>query len=495
MNKLLLKMILVLAVAVTATHYLTKMAMDKPVAGNGERQPLYWAAPMDPNYRRDRPGKSPMGMELIPVYGDRDGFDTGPGTISISPDVVNNLGVRTARAQMETLHTTITTVGYVQYDEDRLLHIHPRVEGWVEELYIKATGDPVQKGQALYALYSPQLVNAQEELLLAINRKNLILVQAAKDRLRALQIGDAFIEQLTRNARIQQTVTFYAPQSGVVDNLNIRQGFFVEPGTTMMSIGALDEVWVEAEIFERQASFVDVGLPVTMRLDYLPGRRWTGEVDYVYPALDPKTRTVRVRLRFANEGNALKPNMFTHVEIHAQSDRKTLVIPREAVIRTGNQDRVVLALGGGRFKSIEIELGRIDRKFAEVRSGLAEGEEIVVSAQFLLDSESSKTSDFTRMRHAEDAPSSVWVEAKVIDVMEETGMVKLSHQAIDAWNMRARVMAFPVDESVRLGEFISGATIHVKVEKSANGDYSVIQADIPDREEKGADHGKNGEPQ
>ena len=173
MNKLLLKMVLVLAVAVTATHYLTKMAMDKPVAGNGERQPLYWAAPMDPNYRRDRPGKSPMGMELIPVYGDRDGFDTGPGTISISPDVVNNLGVRTAKAQMETLHTTITTVGYVQYDEDRLLHIHPRVEGWVEELYIKATGDPVQKGQALYALYSPQLVNAQEELLLAINRKKL----------------------------------------------------------------------------------------------------------------------------------------------------------------------------------------------------------------------------------------------------------------------------------------------------------------------------------
>ena len=263
----------------------------------------------------------------------------------------------------------------------------------------------------------------------------------------------------------------------------------------MMSIGALDEVWVEAEIFERQASFVDVGLPVTMRLDYLPGRRWTGEVDYVYPALDPKTRTVRVRLRFANEGNALKPNMFTHVEIHAQSDRKTLVIPREAVIRTGNQDRVVLALGGGRFKSIEIELGRIDRKFAEVRSGLAEGEEIVVSAQFLLDSESSKTSDFTRMRHAEDAPRSVWVEAKVIDVMEETGMVKLSHQAIDAWNLQAKVMVFPVDESVRLGEFISGATIHVKVEKSANGDYSVIQADILDREEEGADHGKNGEPQ
>ena len=159
---------------------------------------------------------------------------------------------------------------------------------------------------------------------------------------------------------MKQTLTFYAPQSGVVDNLNIREGFFVKPGTTLMSVGTLDDVWVEAEVFERQAALVNVGLPVTMTLDYLPGKRWQGEVDYVYPALDPKTRTARVRLRFKNPDALLKPNMFAQVAIHANAENDALVIPKEAVIRTGDQDRVVLALGEGRFKSVEVELGRLD---------------------------------------------------------------------------------------------------------------------------------------
>lgn len=371
-------------------------------ANGEERKPLYWVAPMDANYRRDGPGKSPMGMDLVPVYAGADsGLEGEPGTVEISPEVVNNLGVRTADVEQRSLSAHIRTVGYVQYDEDRLIHIHPRVEGWIEKLHVKAAGDPVAIGQPLYELYSPQLVNAQEELLLALKRNNERLVQAAEDRLLALQLSPGFIGELKRERQVRQTITFRAPQNGVVDNLNIREGFYVKPGTTLMSIGALDDVWVEAEVFERQAALVAVGLPVTMTLDYLPGKTWEGTVDYVYPSLDEKTRTLRIRLRFNNEAGILKPNMFAQVIIRAGPSRDTLIIPREAVIRTGDQDRVVLALGAGRFKSIAVDLGRVEQQDAEILQGLQVGDRVVVSAQFLLDSESSKTSDFMRMHRAD----------------------------------------------------------------------------------------------
>ena len=241
---------------------------ESATAGDAGRdpEPLYWVAPMDPSYRRDGPGKSPMGMDLVPVYEDA-GSEGNASTVRIAPEVVNNLGVRTAPVAYAALPTRIRTVGYVQYDEDRLIHIHPRVEGWIEKLHVKASGDPVEAGQPLYELYSPQLVNAQEEYLLALKRDNPRLVEAARDRLLALQLAPDIVARLGRDRTVQQTVTFFAPQGGVVDNLNIREGFFVMPGTTLMSIGVLEDVWVEAEVFERQAPLVTVGLPVTVSLD------------------------------------------------------------------------------------------------------------------------------------------------------------------------------------------------------------------------------------
>jgi Cu(I)/Ag(I) efflux system membrane fusion protein len=197
-------------------------------------------------------------------------------------------------------------------------------------------------------------------------------------------------------------VTFYAPQSGVVENLTIREGFFVKPGTTIMSIGNLTQVWVEAAVFERQAALVKAQQPVTMTLDYLPGKQWQGTVDYVYPTLDPTTRTVKVRLRFRNDQRVLKPNMFAQVSIHVDGGADVLMVPRDAVIRTGKQDRVVLALGTGRFKSVAVLVGRLDEQFTEILDGLEVGEAVVTSAQFLLDSESSKTSDFKRMHHGDN---------------------------------------------------------------------------------------------
>ncbi|MBN7796475.1 efflux RND transporter periplasmic adaptor subunit [Parahaliea mediterranea] len=415
-------------VGALATGLLLRSGPSQPTAAaDSESKPLYWVAPMDPNYRRDGPGKSPMGMDLVPVYAG-DASDAGAGTVAIAPEVVNNLGVRTAAVQRRTWRSEIQTVGYVRYDEDRLVHIHPRVSGWVERLYVKAAGDPVAQGQPLYELYSPELVNAQEELLIAHKRNNSTLIDAATARLRALQMSAEFIEALLRRGRAVQTVTFHAVQGGVVDQLAIREGFYVEPGTTMMSIGQLDEVWVEAEVFERQAAALRAGLPVTMRLDYLPGRTWQGEVDYVYPNLDPELRTVRARLRFANPDGLLRPNMFAQVSIHGEADGEVLVVPREALIRTGRQDRVVLAQGDGRFKSVAVRPGRVGESSVEILEGLAEGDEVVTSAQFLIDSESSKTSDFKRLQ----APDGMDHSAMDHSTMDHGDM---DHSAMDHGNM------------------------------------------------------------
>lgn len=452
-----------------------------------EKQPMYWVAPMDANYKRDKPGKSPMGMDLVPVYEDlAEGADEGAGTIRISADVINNLGVRTVSAQYKPLHNQIDTVGYVTYDEDKLVHIHPRVDGWVEKLHVKTVGSVVKKDQPLYDIYSPELVNAQEEFLLALARNNKRLVNAAQNRLVALQLPKSAVSALKKTRKVQQSITFYAPQNGVVENLKIREGFFVKPGATLMSIGDLSQVWIEAQVFERQAAQVHIGTKVTMRLDYLPGKKFTGQVDFIYPTLDAKTRTVKVRLRFDNQSGDFKPNMFAQVAIHTSDAEPALLIPKEALIRTGNQDRVVLALGGGSFKSVAVTVGRFDRESVEILTGLTEGEEVVSSAQFLLDSESSKSSDFRRMYH--DSPmdadtmnntidkstkiSSASITGIINSVMAGHRMVNISREAIEKWQRPAATLDFFVDETISLDNFNQGDEIKFTFEIS--GDDFVI---------------------
>lgn len=456
------------------------LVQDK-VAVPVEKKPLYWVAPMDPNYRRDKPGQSPMGMDLIPFYADDDtGSDVGPGAVRISPDVVNNIGVRIAPAQLGTLHSKIQTVGYVKYDEDQLVHIHPRVSGWIEELYIKASGDPVKKGEPLYNIYSPELVNAQEELVMALERKKPRLIRAAENRLASLRVPTSLIKQLKKTREVKQDITFYAPQNGVVDNLNIRQGFFVKPGSTIMSIGTIEQVWVEAEVFERQVAGVKVGLPVTMTLDYLPGKEWHGVVDYVYPTLNAKTRTLRVRLRFENEKRLLKPDMFAQVVIHLDSTEKTLLVPKEAVIRSGRSNRIVLALGEGRFKSVNVTVGHFDNQSAEILAGITEGEEVVTSAQFLIDSESSKTSDFKRMNHSEKiTPASVWVEATINSLMADHRMINASHKEISVWDWPEMTMDFTVVEDVDFGSLKVGMTLHLEITKVKKDQFQITNVHIP----------------
>ena len=383
-----IKNLFLLGLGVAFGGVLAYVALDSQPAASDKAQkndkPLYWVAPMDPNYRRSEPGLSPMGMALVPV------FEEGQaGSVKITAQVEHNIGVKQAPVSLRRLRNTIRAVGQVNYDEDRLLHVHARVEGWIEKLHVKAEGNRVEAGQPLYEIYSPQLVAAQEELVLALSRGNGALIAAAKARLRALSIGEAFVEMLTKTQEVQQRVTFYAPQSGVIHNLQIREGFFVSPDLTLLSIAQLDSVWVEVDVLTRAAAKVTSGAPVSMVLEYFPGRTWRGEVDYVYPSLDAMTRTLRLRLKFDNPEALLRPNMLAEVQIHELDELERMVIPRQAVIQTEAGARVMVALGEGRFRPQSILTGLSDPEYTEVLEGLGVGDQVVTSGQFLLDSESN----------------------------------------------------------------------------------------------------------
>ena len=369
---------------------------DIAVEGSGgEREISYWVAPMDANFRRDEPGLSPMGMDLVPMYADQ--LESQPGVISIDPTVVNNLGVRTALAERSPLPRLIDTVGYVSYDEDTVHHIHTRVDGWIEKLETNASGDAVKKGQLLFELYSPTLVSAEEEFLATLRNNNDVLQKASKERLVALGVTASEISRLEKERTVRQRVPFNASTDGVVAHLGIRHGMFVTPSTEVMSIAKLDSVWVLAEVFERQAAWVEPGQPAKVTLDYLPGKTLRGTVDYIYPELDPQTRTLKVRLRFDNEALMLRPNMYARVIIEGKKVESVVHVPREALIRGGVGNRVVIDLGDGRYLAKRVLVGIESGDRIAIRQGLSAGDRIVTSAQFLIDSESNIESALNRM--------------------------------------------------------------------------------------------------
>jgi membrane fusion protein, copper/silver efflux system len=360
-----------------------------------ERRILFYRHPMDPSVTSSTPQKDSMGMDFIPVYADEAG---GGPIITVSPEVVNNLGVRTEKVKRETLARRIDTVGYIGYNESLIGHVHLRTEGWIERLTVNTIGDRVKQGQLLFTLYSPTLVNAQEEYVQALERGNERLINASRQKLKALGISAAQIENLTKTRKVERTVNIFAHQSGVIADLMVREGMYVEPATETMSIVDLRKVWLLAEVFERQAGWVEVGQQADARVPSIPGQNWEGTVDYIYPSLDPVTRTLKVRLKFDNPGELLKPNMFAYISILASPRADVLTVSRDAVIHDRDGERVILALGEGRFMPRTVRIGIESDGYVEVLEGLAENEEVVISAQFLLDSEASLRASFRRMQ-------------------------------------------------------------------------------------------------
>jgi membrane fusion protein, copper/silver efflux system len=458
-------------------------------ASSGEKEILYWVAPMDANYRRDKPGQSPMGMDLVPFYKDDGGQD---GVVKISPIVQNNLGVRISSVKKGKLDREIDTVGYISFDEEKLYHVHTRVEGWVEKLIVKATGDVIKKGSKLFELYSPTLVNAQEEYLSALKSNNKILIKASKDRLISLGITRGQIKHLQKTRKISQRIAHFAKQDGFIENLKIREGMFVKPAMEVLTIAQLDTVWVMAEVFERQSGWVKTGQTVDMSVAAYPDKSWKGIIDYIYPTLDKKTRTLRVRIRFNNPQQLLKPNMFSHLTIHSSFNKEILFVKREAIIRNGRMQRVVKALGDGKFLSVAVKTGNESGNYIEVLKGLKENDQIVTSAQFLIDSESNLSASYERMeepmdmndKDASDMSSEktasadnnqAWVNGKIINIMAENNMLSIQHKPVPTWGWPDMLMDFPVIKSMDLTTLKANMEFNFLVEKHADGSIEIIE--------------------
>ncbi|ASC59814.1 TPA: efflux RND transporter periplasmic adaptor subunit [Vibrio vulnificus] len=465
------------ALGFTANQYFNGHDMSAMAATDNKasHEPLYWVAPMDPNYKRDKPGKSPMGMDLIPVYADDlAGANDKPGTVKIDPSVENNLGVKTAAVELAKLSPRIETVGYIAFDESQLWQTNVRVSGWVEKLYINAVGEQVKKGEVLFTLYSPELVKAQEELLNAKRTGRDGLVKGATERLLSLGVDREQINQVIRRGKASQTIEIKALANGVIASLNIREGGYLSPAQAVISAGPLNEVWVDAEVFERQAHWLTNGSQASMTLDALPGKAWQGEVDYVYPILDPKTRTLRMRLKFANPNGELKPNMFANITLQPVSDSEVLTVPKSSVIRSGGMTRVVLAEGEGKYRSARIKTGREADDKVEVLQGLKQGARIVTSAHFMLDSESSQSADLSRINGVEAAAETAWAKGEITDLMADHGMLTINHQPVPEWNWPGMTMNFNAAQGVDLSALQKGQAIEFEMEKTPEGQYQII---------------------
>jgi Cu(I)/Ag(I) efflux system membrane fusion protein len=487
MNKFIAAIALA-ALALAAGYYLgggLSREPDGPAAPSAkqEREIIYWVAPMDPNYRRDKPGKSPMGMDLVPVYSDE-----APGSddaVSISPSLENSLGVRTEPATIRPLWRRIEATGYVNLDETQISHIHLRTEGWIVRLAVSAEGERVTKGELLFELYSPELVNAQKEFLQAHRRGDDRLTAGAAEKLRALGMIPSEIESLRETGEVRENIKVIAPRSGVVAALMVREGMYVQPNTTAMSLAGLDSVWLQAEVFESQAEWAAKGQAAEAWLDYLPGSVFSGEVDYVYPVLDPATRTLRVRLRFDNPGEKLKPNMYARVSIFGRLRPRALSIPREALIRGPERDRVVVAKGRGQFEVHEVLAGMESGEWVEIIAGISEGDEVVTSAQFLIDSEASLTGSVIRLgpvnpEAGEDGPVTAFGSGWIEEINLPDRRMRVSHGPIAELSWPAMNMDFEVGPEVDLEALAVGEDIRFQLRQAESGRFLIDRAYLPD---------------
>jgi Cu(I)/Ag(I) efflux system membrane fusion protein/cobalt-zinc-cadmium efflux system membrane fusion protein len=388
------------ATDVVAAEPELKAGMVDPKTG---KKIKYWAAPMDPTYIRNEPGKSPMGMDLVPVY-EEEGEEKEPAsTIRIDSGTIQNMGVRMERVKRKPLVKDIRAFGNITYDERRIYAVNTKFNGWIEKLYVDFIGEKVKKGQPLFDIYSPELVTAQEEYLLSLQQNANLkespypsiregaqrLLNASRTRLRYWDLTEKQIKTIENTEIVQKTLTIYSPANGVIIKKHAFQGHYVKAGQHQYEIADLSKVWVDVDIYEYELPWIKKGMSAEMELSYTPGKIFTGNVLYVYPFLTAKTRTAKLRLEFPNPDYQLKPDMYANVKLKSAVSEDSLVIPQEAVIDSGVRKVVFVALGKGKFQPREVKLGLEgnDHEF-QVLEGLQENEQIVISAQFMLDSES-----------------------------------------------------------------------------------------------------------
>ena len=448
-----------------------------------ERKVLYWHDPMVPGHRFDKPGKSPfMDMQLVPVYAD----EAQAAGVAVSPSMAQNLGIRTALVRKAPLASTVEVAGVVAQNERSTVVVQSRTTGYVEKLFVRATLDAVTKGQPLVTIYAPDWAGALAEYL-ALRKANIdtTLVAGARKRLGLLSIPDEVVARAEREGVAQSNFTLVAPISGIVAELGAREGVMVQPGMALFRIVDLSTVWVEASVPETQAGDVRIGAMAHASADAYPGRTFSGKVSAILPQVDAATRTLRARLEVANPGTALKPGMFVTVTVGSAQPQQALVVPQEAVIATGKRNVVIVAADDNRFSPVDVTLGRPVGPDIEIKSGLGEGQRIVTSGQFLIDSEASLKSALPRLESgsppAAPAASGGYAgEGRIEKIGKDD--VTLSHGPIPALKWPSMTMDFKAPASGLPPGLKAGDVIRFEfVEK--NGDYTLTRVERAGRKQ------------
>lgn len=458
----------------------SKPVTDK-VEANGKRV-LYWHDPMVPGQKFDKPGKSPfMDMQLVPVYADS-ANDAG---VSVASTMQQSLGLRTAVVEQAALSPQLEAVATIAYNERDNVALQARASGYVEKLYVRAVLDPVRKGQALADIYVPDWIAAQEEFLSVLRMRaqdktfNANLLDGARQRMRLAGMSEAQIRLLESSGRVHPRMTLAAPIGGVLTELSVREGMSVTPGAPLVRITGLNTVWLYADVAESVAAQIRPGLAVTAQVTGLPNKTFSGRVNAVLPDVNAATRTIKVRIELANPQLALAPGMYARVAFALAPSKPALLIPSEAVIQTGKRSLVMLAQDAGKYSPVEIKIGREAGGKTEVLDGLQAGQKVVVSGQFLLDSEAS-LKGLTPTVPGTSASSDSQMETELhhgAGVVEEIGKqsITLSHGPIASLKWGAMTMDFQAPTQGLSKEIKVGQRVDFDFKVTPSGDYQLVR--------------------
>lgn len=446
---------------------------------SGERTVLYYRNPMGLPDTSPVPKKDPMGMDYLPVYAGEQ--DDDAGAVRVSPQRLQTLGVRTAPVERRVIDTAVQAVGRVELDERRTHEVAPRFEGWIERLHVSATGDPVRKGQALFTVYSPELAATREELAIA----ERLLARAAEadtaDRVNAQRMVEAARARLNNWQAVGtpdgSRVVVRSPVDGIVLEKAAVEGMRFTPGLAVFRIANLSTVWVLADVYEQDLARLTRGQKARVSVEAFPGRHFDARITYVYPVLNATTRTTTVRLELANPERLLQPGMFAQVEITTAGETPSLSVPASALIDDGQRRTVLVALGEGRFKPQAVEIGRRGREHIEILSGLEGGEQVVVSANFLLDAESNLQSALAGFRASETKPPPTrhTTQGTFDEYFKDSNTVMLTHEAIGSLSWPAMSMEFALARPDLIAGLAPGTSIRFSFEERGPGEYVVIE--------------------
>ena len=471
--KLLAALAAGLALGGTATWFAVQqrsapVAKQEAPAAQADKKVLYWYDPMVPDQHFDKPGKSPfMDMDLVPKYAG----DSDAGTVSISPRTLQNLGVRSAAAEEGKLWRRIDTVGAVMVDENRVAVVQARTPGYIERLHVRAMNEPVRRGQLLAEVYSPDLLTAQEEFRLALKSgDDPAWLAAARQKLSLLGLSEAQVKKLEAGGPAMRRVLYYAPVDGVVSELAVKEGASVSDGMPLMTLSDLSKVWVIAEVTEDQAAWVVPGKSAEVKLASRPGEVIEGRVDYVYPELNRTTRTLQVRIALANPGLALKPGMYANVTLYGGASDTAVLVPSEAVITTGKRSIVLVAEGGGKFRPVQVKTGIESEGRTQILAGLKAGDQVVVSGQFLIESEANLKGALDRLQ----GPQQTWQgRGKITALDAARGVLEMAHDPIPAIDWPAMTMPFEVSDRALLKGLRKGQKVAFELARKEDG-YVVV---------------------